>query len=394
LASSRKESGLAQKKSQKRRKKSGESEGAEHSRVSSETLPRRSLEDAVEVAKALWSVYANNTVSFEELAEASGLSAKNPNFKYTVWAAQSYGIINAEREEGGRKNRYSLAETGRKIVAENVPGEAQEAKVKAVLTPTVMSKFFTDYNGAAIPPTPEHFANVLLNKLKIPRERTNEAMETIIANGKYAGILEDQGDGQPPMVKLSGVPTGEQTTAGADVKAAQESGKVATGWEKICFYITPIGDDNSEERRHANMMLKHVVKPVFDEQGFKVVRADEIAKTGIITQQVFEHLAKARICVADLSFHNPNAFYELGVRHAFLLPTIQLIHKSRKIPFDVSQGRTITIDTSDNYMVADHLESARKTLAEYLKNLLSGTSSSEDNPVQVYLPGVKMNLPK
>lgn len=38
------------------------------------------------------------------------------------------------------------------LIAENLPGEAQEAKVKAVLTPTVLSKFFTDYNGHPIPP--------------------------------------------------------------------------------------------------------------------------------------------------------------------------------------------------------------------------------------------------
>ena len=42
------------------------------------------------------------------------------------------------------------------------------------------------------------------------------------------------------------------------------------------------------------------------------------------------HPAKAKVCVADLSFHNPNAFYELDVRRAFLLPTIQTIHRSWK----------------------------------------------------------------
>jgi len=140
------------------------------------------------------------------------------------------------------------------------------------------------------------------------------------------------------------------------------------------------------------MMLKHVVRPAFEDHGFTVVRADEIAKTGIITKQVFEHLAHAKMCVADLSFHNPNAFYELGVRHAFRLPTFQLIHKSKNIPFDVSQGRTITIDTDDNYLIADNLESARKTLTEYVKSMLSDNSGSDDNPVSVYLPGVRVTF--
>lgn len=159
------------------------------------------------------------------------------------------------------------------------------------------------------------------------------------------------------------------------------------------FLQTPLGDEASEERKHADMMLKHLLEPVFEKIGFTVIRADEIAKSGIITSQILEHIAKSKLCVADLSFRNPNAFYELGVRHAFLLPTIQIIHKSDKIPFDVSQGRTITIDTADRYTITDRLDSARKELKEYVTNLLQD-SGSEVNPVAVYLPGTKVSLPK
>jgi hypothetical protein len=375
-------------------KKSARSHGKEKQQyLAAEMIPRRSLEQAIAVAKTLRQVYAGKSASFEELAKAMDTSITNTDFKYAVWSAVAYGVVNAEGVKNSR--RYSLAETGRKIVAENLPGEAQEAKVKAVLTPTVLSKFFTDYNGHPIPPTPEHFANVLEDRFNVPRARTKEAMELITANGRYAGILEGKGEGQPPVVKLSGVPTGEQPVfSEVSGDTGPEGVPPPTGWDKTCFFITPLGDEGSEERRHANMMLNHVVRPVFKEHGFSVVRADEIAKTGLITQQIFDHIAKARICVADLSFHNPNAFYELGVRHAFLLPTIQIIHKSRKIPFDLSQGRTITIDTSDSYMVPDHLDSARKTLAEYVKSLLAGTSGPDDNPVAVYLPTVKVTLPK
>lgn len=265
--------------------------------------------------------------------------------------------------------------------------------MKAVLTPTVLSKFFTDYNGNPIPPTDAHFSNVLEDRFGVPRNRIKETIDIIVSNGHFAGILESQGEGKPPVVKLSGVPVGEQTATADPVTATAHSPAPSSSWDKTCFYITPLGDDNTEERRHSNMMLKHVVRPAFEEHGFTVVRADEIAKTGIITQQIFEHLARAKVCVADMSFKNPNAFYELGVRHAFLLPTIQLIHKVGKIPFDVSQGRTITIDTGDNYTVTDHLDSARKTLSEYVKNMLTGKSGSEDNPVAIYLPGIKVVIP-
>ncbi len=361
----------------------------EHQRVSADALPRRALEQAIEVAKTLRANYAAKSVSIDELAKAMNTTRNTADFKYCLWSAVAYGIVNAE---GSKQHRsYSLAETGRKIVAENIPGEAKEAKVKAVLTPTVLSKFFTDYNGHPIPPT-ANLANVLEDQFGVPRDRTAEAIEIIRANGKYAEILEDQGEEQAPIVRLTGVPTGEQPIQPRPGDPKPTPTLPATGWDKTCFYITPIDKDGSEPRKHADMMLKHVVRPAFEEHGFTVVRADEIAKSGIITKQVFEYLANARVCVADLSFHNPNAFYELGVRHAFLLPTIQLIHKDKTIPFDVSQGRTITIDTSDNYMVTDHLESARKTLVEFVKNLLTDGSNSDDNPVAAYLPTFKVSF--
>ena len=335
-------------------------------------------------------VYAAKSVSIDELATAMNTKRTTDSFRYRLWSAVAYGVVTSEG--AFQKRSYSLAEIGRKIVAENIAGEAQEAKVKAVLTPTVLSKFFTDYNGHPIPPTTEHFANVLEDQFGVPRDRTTEAIEIIIANGRYAGLLEDQGEGQAPVVRLTGVPTGIQTDTGISGPKADSATAHAANWDQTCFYITPIGEDGSDQRKHADMMLKHVVRPAFENHGFTVVRADEIAKTGIISKQVFEHLAYSKICVADLSFHNPNAFYELGVRHAFRLPTIQLIHKSKTIPFDVSQGRTITIDTGDSYMIADHLESARKTLTEYVKNLLSGGDAPDDNPVSIYLPNITIRF--
>lgn len=101
------------------------------------------------------------------------------------------------------------------------------------------------------------------------------------------------------------------------------------------------------------------------------------------------------MCVADLSFTNPNAFYELGVRHVCRLPTIQIIQKGDKIPFDVSQGRTITVDLSDRYTIIDRVESAKRELAEHVKNALAGKDDAEDsgNPLAIYLPDLKVTLP-
>ena len=96
----------------------------------------------------------------------------------------------------------------------------------------------------------------------------------------------------------------------------------------------------------------------------------------------------------DLSFNNPNAFYELGVRHMCKAPTVQIIRKGDRIPFDVSQGRTIKIDMTDVYSVIESVESAKKELRQHLKHALSNDYKGEDNPVNTYLPGVDVKVPK
>lgn len=113
--------------------------------------------------------------------------------------------------------------------------------------------------------------------------------------------------------------------------------------KKLCFVIGPVGEEGSDARTHANWLLDGIVRPVFVEHfpEFKVQRADEIKAPGDINSQTIQRLMDAELVVADMSMHNANAFYELAVRHMMRLPTIHMIHKEWKIPFDVAPHRAI-----------------------------------------------------
>jgi len=375
------------------RSKSSDREKTGQVRISAEDLPRRSLDDVVRIADVLNREYAGGPTSWDDLADALKIGKTTNATKYLFWAAAGYGIVKKEHD-----NKFSLAETGRKIVSPTYEGEDREAKIKAVLTPNLLSKFYTDYNGHLLP-SKEHFPNVLEQKFGIPRDRVVEAQAVIVSNAQYTQILKK--DGENESISLDAVST---LVTPSDVTPLQDAGigaepivsRGADEWQSICFYITAIGDEGSEVRKHADMMLRHLVEPVVKAEGLSVIRADRIEKSGLITQQVFEHLVFAKLCVADLSFGNPNAFYELGIRHFCMIPTIQIVRKGDKIPFDVSQGRTITVDTSDVYTIMDKFQSARKELTEHVKNCLQMKSGipSDDNPVAIYLPGVNVSLPK
>ncbi|TWT42158.1 hypothetical protein RAS1_32880 [Phycisphaerae bacterium RAS1] len=367
-------------------------------RVSGEALPRKPLRDVLILAETLHKTYAGKSAAWDELADAAKLAKpeKSNETKYKFWGATAYGVL---KKEEGAGQVFSLAETGRKIVAPTYDGEEREAIRKAVLTPTILSKFYSDYNGHAVPGD-AHFPNVLETKFGVPRGRTAEAIEIIKDNGKFAGILVANADGGLEVRLGAAGVAGPSATLTSDTAAPLPEAEQAPGgapqvadWDKVCFYITPIGDDGSESRKHADMMLKHLLDPVAKDHGLQVVRADKIDRSGLITQQIFDHLARSRLCVADLSFNNANAFYELGVRHTCKRATIQVIRKGDRIPFDVSQGRTIVVDTSDVYTVMDRFESARRELSEHIKHALNGKpDAADDNPVNVYLPGLKITM--
>jgi len=116
---------------------------------------------------------------------------------------------------------------------------------------------------------------------------------------------------------------------------------------KTCFFIAPIGDEGSPERKRSDLVLRHIVEPVVEKFGYKAVRGDKIDKPGLITSQVIQGVLDSDLVIADLTGKNPNVFYELALRHATKKPFIQLIEEGGKIPFDVAGLRTIHFDYQD-----------------------------------------------
>jgi hypothetical protein len=119
-----------------------------------------------------------------------------------------------------------------------------------------------------------------------------------------------------------------------------------------------------------------------------VVRADAIGQPGIITRQILEYILRSKLVIADLSFHNPNVFYELALRHMVRLPIAQIIRKADHIPFDINQMRTIVIDDSDIYTFVPNIEVYRSEVAAQARRALE-PEYEIDTPISVYFPGLK-----
>lgn len=365
---------------------------AEGKHVSSEDLPRKTLEDALKVAAVIKENYAGKLATWDDIAAGMGFSAANPNNKYYLWSATAYGII--AKDEG---DNYRITETGRKILSPTYEGENREGIVKAIANPGILARFYSDY-GSSLLPSGDIFRNVLEQKYGIPNNRIDEAINLILANARFAKLLEEQPDGKLKLTSGNvavgvGGPEEPSRSNISELEAGSGSDDASpVEYSNACFIITPIGEDGSPERKHADAMLRHLITPVLTELKLKPIRADKISKPGHITKQVVEHIAYCKICITDLSFGNQNAHYELGIRHALKMPSIQIIRKGDKIPFDVQQSRTIIIDTSDPYTIMDRISSAKAELLEHLKSFQDPGKKLEDSPIMMYLPNLSVKL--
>lgn len=163
--------------------------------------------------------------------------------------------------------------------------------------------------------------------------------------------------------------------------------KDAAPAKKMCFVIGPIGTEGEEPRRKADFLLKGIILPAAKECGFdiEVTRADQIADPGLITEQIIEAVLDSDLVIADLSDQNPNAFYELAVRHSTDKPTIHMFPVGQPIPFDIKDYRAVPFDITN----IDKLLSAKSALAESMKIALApGFKTS--NPISKALGEKKL----
>ena len=157
--------------------------------------------------------------------------------------------------------------------------------------------------------------------------------------------------------------------------------------QKTCFVIMGYGvkvDYRTGRELDLDKTYCNIIKPVVEELGFTCIRADEIRHSGIIDVPMYQWLISADVVIADLSTYNPNAFYELGVRHALRPHTTIAISESKlEPPFDMNH----TVIRPYEHLGKDIGYSETMRFRQELKDSISAIIDSPqvDSPVYTYL---------
>ncbi|MCW6653669.1 hypothetical protein NHG24_07895 [Aerococcaceae bacterium NML210727] len=159
--------------------------------------------------------------------------------------------------------------------------------------------------------------------------------------------------------------------------------------DKICFVVSSIGAFGSTTRKHADDVLEHLINPVCDELGFKVIRVDQESASGNINASIINHLKNDPLVIADMTGHNPNAFYELGFREALGLPLVPIIQKDENLPFDVSSNRTLLYS-----MHVAEIEKSKEELRNMIQSYSNFNPYNQSEETELNLADIDTKLDK
>ena len=117
-------------------------------------------------------------------------------------------------------------------------------------------------------------------------------------------------------------------------------------WDRTFFYSSVIKEERSDEREHSECFLETLVRPAVEivDRKAKVVRSDELA-TNSISDSIDEHIIKAGLVIADLSFDPGNVLLELGGRRFTGRPYVMICREGDTLPSNLRNERTMFVDT-------------------------------------------------
>ncbi|UIN31520.1 hypothetical protein [Microbacterium binotii] len=367
------------------------------------TYPASSFKEALPVAEAIQKFAAGQRVRRLTLFEHMGRSVDSGASRQLITNSAQYGLT-----KGSYSSEFlELTDKGKLASGDESLGRARlAARLQlAIADVPPFSGIYEQFKNNRIPAS-NVIRDFVVEQSLASEDAADECVETFLANARdlglltnYAGaerlltfetLLEDAATEPDPAPADAQGPPASETVKVLDVPrpdAASPARIIAdtSDLSNVCFLVTPIGEPDSIQRQHADLMLGSLIEPALAPLGLRIVRADRISTPGLITGQVIDHLVRSPLVIADLSFGNPNVFYELALRHAARKPIVQLIRAGDALPFDVGQFRTVTIDMTSIYTLVPQIDLYRSEITRQCRQAIQEEGEAE-TPLSRFYP--------
>ena len=288
-------------------------------------FPSYTIEEAMKVALSIANNNAGNPWGSKQVAEAIGIGQKSSNFQYLVAASRDYGFTTGTN----RSKTIELTSLGRKIAFPVDAAQEQAAFMSAFENIDLFKKVCEYYRNGRIPEK-KFFCNTLQEHFELPADFHDEFIRIYESNlafvqKKSAGIATPM---KPVAPQLTPVDEGEE---GDEVAPATKS----------LFVIMPFSEKTGVyPNGYFDEVFNSLIVPAASQAGYNAQTANQQG-SDIIHKTIVSSIFNAELILADLTEHNPNVLFELGLAIAFKKKVAIIRAKGTKAIFDVDNSMRV-----------------------------------------------------
>jgi hypothetical protein len=238
-----------------------------------------------------------------------------PGLLLRTAASRDFGLTTGTRDTA----TIALADLGREIVYAPSPEVERAKKLEAFHRIELFSKVLNHYKSSNLPEM-KYLGNTLEREFTLAPESHEEFSRVFRENCEYLGITSGTegvapSDGGAPTTVLVGEPAKKSS-----VRA---------------FVIMPFTERVADRPKgFFTEVLRSLVTPAALEAGFNVETANRQG-SDVIQSTIVNELLDADLVIADLTDHNPNVLFELGLRMAVEKPVALIKAAGTGRVFDV-----------------------------------------------------------
>ncbi|WP_205589868.1 hypothetical protein [Mucilaginibacter celer] len=287
--------------------------------------PRITLEKCLIIGRKIRELNGGNPWSPKEVGKAINLSITNNDFVYYAASSREFGITSGTRHS----ETINIEPLGREIIYADNPVVEREKKIEAFLRIPLFKKVLDHYKGSTLPEM-TYLSNTLENKFKLNPNFHKEFAELFNQNCVDLGI-NNLSNLDTPLINTGNVADTEK------IEVVSHTHLSSTGKKgsKRIFVAIPFSEKNPERPLgFFKEVLQSLITPAVEKAGFEAYTAN-IKGSDIIHSTIINELLDADLVVADLTDHNPNVLFELGMRMALDKPVVIIKAKGTGNIFDV-----------------------------------------------------------
>jgi len=306
-------------------------------------FPYYSIEEVSKIPSLIKQNNGGNPWDTDQLAIALGIKKGGNAFYYMTAASRDYAFTIGTRDT----DNVELADLGRKLVYAQSQEEIAECNKSAFLNIEIFKKVYDYYKGS-VPADNTFFKNALFATFNIDECFHDDFIKIYSENLKY---ISKSPSTSTSLAVVNNSPLKIQNVSPID---------------KNIFVIMPFSEKTDKySKGFFKEVLRQLIMKSAEEAGYLAETADRDG-SDIIHSTIVKAISSANLILADLTEHNPNVLFELGIAIALRKPVVLIKTESTGQIFDIDN--TIRVFPYNQNLWPSTLEKDIPNLAKRIKS--------------------------